>query len=126
MVYCSKCGAQVEENMTFCPKCGAPLKPVSYVDQRRERWERRRDEKAEKQEKQEKQEKSEKYEKREYGFLGSLIGGSILIFIGLMSYLQIMGYRVWQYTGAVFTIIIGLVIIIGVITRMVRKRNPST
>ena len=125
MVYCPNCGAQVDEDMTFCSKCGAPLKavkPETLTEPRRERFERRRDEKAEKQEK---QEKGEKYEKREHGFIGSLIGGSILIFLGLMSYLQILGYNVWKYTGAFFFIIIGLVIIISILARMARRRNPS-
>ncbi|MFH0896587.1 MAG: zinc-ribbon domain-containing protein [Candidatus Bathyarchaeota archaeon] len=57
LVYCSKCGAQVDETMTFCPRCGAPLKtekPQIFTEQRRDQWERRRDEKAEKQEKHEK------------------------------------------------------------------------
>ena len=71
MSYCPKCGTKVSEEMAFCPKCGAPLKaekppteapPTGY-----------RSEKAE---------KAEKHEKQEFGFIGSLIGGLILIFFG--------------------------------------------
>ena len=129
MVYCSKCGAQVDETMTFCPRCGAPLKdlkPVPIMEQRREQWERRRDEKTEKQEKQEKHEKGEKQEKDEFRFIGPFIGGLILIFIGVVSYLQSIGYRVWEFAGAVFTIAIGFIIVIAALAMMARKRNPST
>jgi len=38
-------------------------------------------------EKREKSEKAEKHEKREYGYIGPLIGGLILIAVGLMAYL---------------------------------------
>ena len=121
MVYCSKCGAQVDEAMAFCPKCGAPL-TIKQV-------EKRRDEKAEKQEKREKQEKPEKGEKQEKGefrFIGPLIGGLILIFIGAVSYLQSIGYRLWEFAGAVFTIVIGLIIVLAALAMLARKRNPPT
>ena len=126
MPYCPKCGAEVDENMTFCPKCGAPLKgapPASAPDWRRDRHERRMNEKAEKNEK---HEKGEKYEKREHPFIGPLIGGLILIFLGIVAYLQILGYNLWQYAWPVFLIIIGLVIIIGALAATARRRNPPT
>jgi len=106
MPYCPKCGTEVREEMAFCPKCGAPLKgpPAGY-----------RPEKAEKSEKEEKREKTEKYEKREFGVIGPLIGGLILIFLGLMFYLQLIGYRVWEIAWALFLVIIGIIIIIGAI-----------
>lgn len=116
----------VGELMVNCPKCGASLKaatPGAPTDWRRERLERRREERAEKYEK---YEKGEKYEKREHPFIGPLIGGLILIFLGVVSYLQILGYNLWQYTWPFFLIIIGLVIIIGALARMARRRNPQT
>ena len=125
MVYCSKCGAQVDEVMTFCPRCGAPLKdikPEHYMEQR-ERWERRRGEKAEKYEKGEKQEKQEK---GEFRFIWAFIGGLILIFIGVVSYLESIGYRIWESAGAIFAIAIGAIIIIATLAQMARKRNPPT
>ncbi len=132
MVYCPKCGVQVDETMTFCPKCGASLKdmkPAPFSEQRSGRWEGRRDEKAEKQEKGEKQEKQEKVEKQEKGelrFFGPLIGGLILIFLGVVSYLESIGYRVWRSAGSIFIIAIGLLIIIAALAMIARKRNPPT
>ena len=128
MVYCSKCGAQVDETMTFCPRCGAPLKdmkPEPFTEQR-ERWDRRRGEKAEKYEKHEKGEKQDKQEKGEFRFIWPLIGGLILVFIGLTLYLESIGYRVWESAGAVFTIAIGSIIVIAALAKMAKKRNPPT
>jgi len=127
MVYCPKCGNQVEENMTFCPRCGAPLKveaPVRAV---------RRDEKAEKNEKGEKQEKQEsekgeKHEKGEFGFIGWLIGGLILIVIGAMAFLNIKYNFVSTAVGwALVLLVIGVIIIIAAIYLVMRarKRSPS-
>lgn len=125
MSYCPKCGTKVSEEMAFCPKCGAPLKaekppteasPTGYRSEKAE--------KAEKHEKQEKGEKTEKHEKREFGFVGSLIGGLILIFFGLMSYLQVTGFLGKEVAGASFLILIGIIIIIGVIYAARRHPRP--
>jgi len=127
MVYCPKCGTEVEENMTFCPRCGAPLKaeaPVHVV---------RRDEKAEKSEKGEKQEKqgsekAEKHEKGEFAFVSWLIGGLILIFIGALAFLNVYYHFVNTAMGwALFLLVIGVIIIIAAIyfAMSVRKRSPK-
>jgi hypothetical protein len=126
MAFCPKCGAEVSDDMAFCPKCGAQIKgaqAVSPPDWRSERRDRRREEKAEKNEK---QEKGEKYEKREHPFTGPLIGGLILILLGVVSYLQILGYNLWQYIWPFILIIIGLAVLLGALARMARKRNPPT
>ena len=126
MTYCPKCGTKVSEEMAFCPKCGAPLKaekpPTEAVPPAGYRPEKA--EKAEKHEKGEKREKTEKYEKRELGFIGPLIGGLILIFLGLMSYLQVTGFLGREAVGAFFLILIGIIIIIGVI--YAARRHPRT
>ena len=131
MPQCPKCGTEVDEEMGFCPKCGAPLKaeqPREYRMERRRREKEEKGEKHEKREKEEKTEKEEKHEKREYGFIGPLVGGLILIFVGLLSYLQIAGYRVWEYAWAGFLILIGVLIIIGGVYAVTRasRRHPKT
>lgn len=126
MSYCPKCGTKVSEDMAFCPKCGAPLKPekpateappTGYRPEKAEKTE-----KTEKHEKQEKGEKTEKHETREFGFIGSLIGGLILIFFGLMSYLQVTGFLGKEVVGALFLILIGIIIIIG--ATYAARRHP--
>ena len=130
MPYCTKCGAKVREKMAFCPKCGAPLKvekpPTEAVPPERYRSEKA--EKHEKGEKREKKEKTEKYEKREFGVIGPLIGGLILIFLGSMFYLQATGFLRREVTGALLLIIIGVIIIVGVLyaATMATRRHPKT
>ncbi len=137
MSYCSKCGTKVREEMAFCPKCGAALKverptteavsaPGPYGAEKAEKREKR--EKEEKGEKREKEEKTEKYEKREFGVIGPLIGGLILIFVGLMFYLQITGFLGRQIASALFLIIVGVIIIVGVLYAVMTasKRYPAT
>jgi len=129
MSYCPKCGTKVSEEMSFCPKCGAALKvekppteaapPVAYRAEKAE--------KTEKREKEEKREKTEKHEKRETGYIGSLVGGLILIFIGLMSYLALTRAIIWETAGAIFVVIIGIIIILGAIyaATMAVRRHPE-
>jgi uncharacterized Zn finger protein (UPF0148 family) len=125
MSYCPKCGTKVSEGMAFCPKCGAPLKAEKPPTEARPTGYRpEKAEKAEKHEKQEKKEKTEKHEKREFGFVGQLIGGLILIFFGLMSYLQVTGFLGKEVVGALFLILIGIIIIIGVIYAARRHPRP--
>lgn len=130
MSYCPKCGSKVDEEMSFCPKCGAPLnveKVATVTPETRPPY--RRDEKTEeKSEKHEKREKSEKHEKREYGFMGPLIGGVILLFIGAALYLgTTSGYNV-TILWALFFVLIGVLIIVGGIygVIMAGRRHPRT
>jgi uncharacterized membrane protein YvbJ len=125
MVYCPKCGNEVEEAMAFCPRCGAPLKAAAPVRQRSEKAE-----KGEKQEKQEKQEpeKGEKHEKGEYGFVGWLVGGLILILIGFFALLQIANIITSGIGWAIMLLAIGAIVIIAAVyfASMARKRYPPT
>jgi uncharacterized membrane protein YvbJ len=103
MPYCPKCGAEVSEEMNFCPKCGATLGPLPP---------RVRREKEEKHEKREKSEKAEKHEKREYGYIGPLIGGLILIVVGLMAYLATISPTYARNWGPILLIAVGAIILV--------------
>ena len=126
MSYCPKCGTKVSKEMTFCPECGAPLKaeklPTEPTPPARYRPEK--EEKAEKHEKEEKKEKTEKHEKREFGVLGPLIAGLILICLGVMLYLQVTGFLRREIVGAFFLVIIGIMII--VLAMVASRRHPRT
>jgi uncharacterized membrane protein YvbJ len=130
MSFCPKCGNEVTEDMVFCPKCGASLKAEQQTGQvaRPPTYRHEKEEKSEKGEKREKSEKREKREKHEYAFIGPLIGGLILVFLGVMAYLSIANVverRVWI---ALFFILIGIVIIFGAIygAMLASRRHPKT
>jgi uncharacterized Zn finger protein (UPF0148 family) len=125
MSHCPKCGRKVSDEMTFCPNCGASLK-VEQAPTVTTRPVRHRGEKEEKHEKQEKSEKGEKHEKGEYGFIGPLIGGLILIFLGLVAYLEMTHMVERGMLGALFFVIIGTIIIIAALygATLARKRYP--
>jgi len=126
MPYCHKCGTKIEEEMAFCPKCGASLKVETQVAASHRREKEEKQEKAE--EKEEKREKTEKHEKREWGFLGPLVGGIILIFIGLMTYLQITGLIGKENASAFILIVVGIVIMIAAVygAILASRRHPKT
>jgi uncharacterized membrane protein YvbJ len=126
MPYCPKCGSEIREEMAFCPRCGNPLKverpPAAAPTPAPEKAE-----KAEKHEKKEKTEKTEKYEKREFGVIGPLIGGLILITLGLMFYIETAGFLERGVAWALFLVIIGVIIIFGVLyeTMIAARRHPK-
>lgn len=127
MPNCPMCGNKVDEGMAFCPKCGAALKgaqvqgstqtgPVTY---------RRHDEKAEKHEK---DEKAEKREKHEHPFIGLLIAGLVVLFIGLLLFLQASHIMNSTQVQASVFVIIGVIIIVGAIYGAIiaGRRYPRT
>jgi hypothetical protein len=126
MPNCPKCGAEVTEEMSFCPKCGAPLKAAQAPAEPRFR-EYRRGEKSEKSEKAEKHEKGEKGEKHELGFLGPLIGGLILIFLGAAAFVGV-SYPHYDLTAfwAFFLLLIGVIVIAVAVygAFVLAKRHP--
>jgi len=130
MVYCPKCGNEVDEVMAFCTRCGAPLKAEAPIQAAPVRQRSEKAEKGEKQEKQEKQEpeKGEKNEKGEYGFVGWLVGGVILILIGFFALLQISNIITSGTGWALVLLIIGVIVIIAAVyfATRARKRYPST
>ena len=103
----------------FCVKCGTPVQPAAapqpqpapytYQSRREERMARRNQEKGEKNEKTEKQEKGEKHEKGTMG--GALIGGLVLIFLGLASYLSYYGYFNGTRWWALVLVALGILLI---------------
>jgi uncharacterized membrane protein YvbJ len=125
MAFCPKCGSKIEEEMSFCPKCGASLKEGQVAQPRTATH--RRDEKAEKHEKDEKGEKVEKHEKREYSFIAPLIGGLILIFLGMTSYLEITNFARREMLWAFFFVMVGVVVIVAAIfgAMMAGRRHPK-
>ena len=131
--YCQKCGLEVKKEMAFCPQCGATLKageakpsipPELYRNEKQEKQEKQ--EKNEKNEKTEKWENQEKFEKQQYGIIGPLIGGIILILVGIMFYLSVIGVLTFRSILPFFLIIIGAIVIVGVIVGsiMAKGRNP--
>ncbi len=141
MSLCPKCGSKIREEMNFCPKCGASLKveqaaapvpaptaPAPSPVRVEKEEKREKQEKEEKGERPERMEKGERYEKREYAFVGPLIGGIILIFIGLGLYLILTSGIAWETVGALFFVMIGIVIIAGAVyaATQAARRHPPT
>ena len=132
--YCHKCGSKIKEENSFCPQCGVALKageprpPMSPERYRGEKTEKQeKNEKNEKEEKMEKGEQQEKYEKQEFGILGPLIGGVILIIVGFILYLTVEGIINLRSLFPVFLLIIGAIVILGVVIGVVmaRGKNPK-
>jgi predicted RNA-binding Zn-ribbon protein involved in translation (DUF1610 family) len=125
--HCSKCGAKLEEDVSFCPRCGAPVKVAQTTAEARPTA-YQISEKSEKSEKAEKHEKGEKREKHELGFLGPLIGGLILIFLGVVAFIG-MSYPHYdlRWIGAFFLVLVGVMVIAAVIyvAFVLGKRHPK-
>ncbi|MCW4015371.1 MAG: zinc ribbon domain-containing protein [Candidatus Bathyarchaeota archaeon] len=129
MPYCHKCGSEVKEENAFCSQCGASLKAGEARQSEIVMHEKEeKHEKHEKEEKMEKNEQQEKYEKQEFGVLGPLVGGFILILVGLMFYFTVSGVIAFHSVFPFVLIIIGAIIIIGVVIGSVKakERNPKT
>ncbi|MCW4034713.1 MAG: zinc-ribbon domain-containing protein [Candidatus Bathyarchaeota archaeon] len=130
MPYCRKCGSELNEEIAFCPKCGTAVKPTetatpqTYTHEKGEKQEK--NEKTEKQEKMEKNEQQEKYEQQPFSIVGSLFGGFILIFVGVMFYLAVTGSIEFSAIFPFFLIIIGVIVILGIAVGavMAKKKNP--
>ena len=100
------------------------MPPERYMNEKAEKQEKH--EKNEKNEKNEKGEHQEKYEKHEYGILGPLVGGAILILVGFMLYLSVSGILNFRSIFPFFLIIIGAIVLLGVAIGavMAKGRNP--
>jgi hypothetical protein len=81
----------------------------------------------EKHEKGEKREKQEKHEKGRGGDLrGALIGGGILIWLGILVYLQEVGVITGQDFGGFFLLGIGFLLVLAGISRSSQTGRPLT
>jgi uncharacterized membrane protein YvbJ len=123
MSYCPKCGNKVEETMVFCPHCGTSLKGAATPSQ----VQPAQSYQNEKQEKKQNPEKGEQHEKSEYGFVGYLVGGSILITIAVFALLDLTHPSNSSQDLAAMLLIIGVIIIIAAIyvATAMRKRVSS-
>jgi uncharacterized membrane protein YvbJ len=126
MSYCPKCGNQIDDVMAFCPHCGTSLKGAATPDQVPPAP-LCRDKTSEIHETDEKTvhpEKGEKQKKSEYGFLGYLIGGLILITIGIFALLDLTTPSINSGQDlAAMLLIIGIIIIIGAVYVATRQMD---
>lgn len=137
MSYCPKCGAKTREEMNFCPKCGTVLKEEiataaapTTAPPATQHVKVEKEEKHEKEEKGEKNEpeKGERHARRESAFVGPLVGGFVLIFAGFAFYAMLTGMFSWQTVGALFFVVIGIIVIAGAVyaATMASRRHPRT
>ena len=105
MSYCPKFGNKFEETMIFCPRCVASLKGITQTSQPPATQPNRNDE----------TEKLEKQEISEYGFLGYLMGGLILITIGVFALLDLTSPSTSGQDVSAMFLIIGVIIIIAAV-----------
>ena len=113
MTYCPKCGNKITEETSFCSKCGAPLRIEGTTKEAKDTEYQR-------------QEKHEKTEKHEASFVGPLIGGLILIFLGLALYLRMTLNVGTEMVAAIFLVAVGILIIIGAVygSSVASRRHP--
>ncbi|HTY75666.1 MAG TPA: zinc ribbon domain-containing protein [Candidatus Nanoarchaeia archaeon] len=127
MSYCPKCGNKVDDSMTFCPRCGASLKIETSATKPgpSQQYPTYRNEKQEKHEKGG-NEKGEKHEKGEFGYIGWLIGGVLIIILGLTGYAEATGIITGNMESALVLLAIGIsVIIIAIwLSSTARRRHP--
>lgn len=100
MPYCPKCGNKIEGTMFFCPTCGIALKGAAansatpYCVT----------------------EKQEKTQKGEYGFVGYIISGLILITLGSFAILDLTSNGAGAGQDLILMLVItGLIITVGAV-----------
>jgi hypothetical protein len=113
MPFCPKCGEEVIEIMDFCPRCGFSLKDTQYenigdrveaeVKRAKEGWKEERWRMG--------GERWQRYGEPRFSFLGSLIGGLILICLGLAFYFQIVEGLGLRFFLSSFIVIVGIIVI---------------
>ena len=118
MSYCPKCGNKIEETMVFCPHCGTSLKDPATPNQTPPTQPYQY----------EKSEKNKNSEKSEYGFIGYLVGGLILITIASFALLDLSHPSNSPQDLAAMLLVIGVIIIVAgiYITITTRRRFSAT
>jgi len=109
MPYCPNCGKKIDEKVKFCPHCGTEVKAEAAPSPTPPTTKPSREEKEEKHEK---EEKYEKHEKHEVSYFGFLITGLALIIFGVLFFLFEVLRIPPGVRGAIFLIIIGIVILL--------------
>jgi ribosomal protein L40E len=110
LVYCTKCGAENEDDAKVCVKCGAPLQ-VS----RPERRYRSSDECFGPRER---RVEDECFGLPYGGAIAGVIFGIIIVIIGLAI---LTGLKIWDYLGPLFIVIVGILLIAGALYGMRRR-----
>ena len=128
MPYCLKCGAKVEDQMTFCPACGAPLKDTAPTQQPAEQPANPNPQPPEQASQPTKTAVPLNVKSVNVGFLKYLAAGLVLITIGASAILELTNPRI--ATGEFFAVIllmIGLIVILsGVYYLFAWRRHPSS
>lgn len=98
MVTCTKCGAENEEGAQYCVNCGASFYP--------EKMSRRREEEC--------------FGLPQGGAIAGIVFGAFIIIIGLS---LAFGIDIGRWIGPFIMIVVGVLIVIGAIYGLGRKRS---
>jgi len=114
MTFCPNCGASLKAQAAWQPGTGATSAPPYYYRHRHE--------------KEEKNEKQEKHEKQGGSYGGMLIAGLVVLFIGVLAYVNATtGFLNGPQASAAVLVIIGVIILFAALyyTSVARRRNPA-
>jgi uncharacterized membrane protein YvbJ len=110
MVYCSKCGTQNEDTAEYCVKCGANLQTGTYASRR---YERRRME-------------HECFGLPHGGAIVGLAIGIIILIWGIFTLADAMKWiEQTPSLGFIVLIIFGVLLIVGAVYGMTRRKSPQ-
>ena len=118
MVYCTKCGAENEDEVSNCVNCGAPIQKSRPV---KRDWEDEIDRRAE-----EFGKSAEKFGRRMEGECfgiprgGTIVGLIIGIIIILLGARELLGWRI--DLGPFVIIVVGILFVVGAIYGLSRRR----
>ncbi len=125
MPYCLKCGAKVEDTMTFCPDCGTQLKgtPATVAPSPEASP---KPSTAEVTQQKPAASTGHRQQKPEHGFIKYLVGGLILITVGVTMILELENPALATgQTLAIMLLTIGLIVILGSVYYAISGRRGS-